>query len=460
MTTIPQRLRPHSTLLLYPTLLLSSVLTMPAAYAAVIPDIAAPLTASDINAKPDTVLSQLSLAQALKIALAANRDLKLSQIAIDSAAAAKIIAGAAPNPTLTIQTAGMNPKLGIGAGTLRDKTVDTTFRIDQLIERGGKRDLRLQGATHLETSAKFDNEGQLRQLRLATSFAYFDLMAAQGKFSIANELRSIFRTTLSTADLRKKTGDIAGADAARVKVDAMRAENDARQAANDLFQAQSSLLSLLSAQSAPSDLRAIDAWADIAAADAQLLYADIRPLIAQRADVKSAQARLDAALSARQLALAAKTRDVSVGLQFEHYPVSPTNTLGSGNSFGISVQIPLFARYAYQGEISLAEKNVDSAREILEKTKENARFELLNIQESARSAQEKVQRFQQELLQAARQSASAAEFAFKNGAIGVTDLLDARRIYRTTELDAINAQADYAKALSALRISIQEVTTP
>jgi cobalt-zinc-cadmium efflux system outer membrane protein len=63
-------------------------------------------------------------------------------------------------------------------------------------------------------------------------------------------------------------------------------------------------------------------------------------LIQKRTDVAAAKARLDAALAARKLALAARTRDVTVGLQFEHYPTSPANQLGSGNSYGISIQIP------------------------------------------------------------------------------------------------------------------------
>ncbi|MET3119382.1 outer membrane protein TolC, partial [Undibacterium sp. GrIS 1.8] len=80
-----------------------------------------------------SLVPQLTLQQALGYALQHNRDLKLGNIAIDTASAMKTIASAPPNPMLTLQTAGINPKLGIGAGKPKDKTVDSTIRVDQLI---------------------------------------------------------------------------------------------------------------------------------------------------------------------------------------------------------------------------------------------------------------------------------------------------------------------------------------
>jgi cobalt-zinc-cadmium efflux system outer membrane protein len=174
-------------------------------------------------------------------------------------------------------------------------------------------------------------------------------------------------------------------------------------------------------------------------------------LIDQRPDIKAARARTDAALSGRALALASRTRDVSVGAQFEHVPGSDVN-----NTWGISLQIPLFTRYYYDGEIRSAEAALDTARENLEKARGVARNEIYASLQDVRAAMDRAQRFQQELLVAARKSADAAEYGFKNGAIGVMDVLDARRIYRLTQFDAVTAQSDYAKALAAWRAAVNE----
>ena len=53
---------------------------------------------------------------------------------------------------------------------------------------------------------------------------------------------------------------------------------------------------------------------------------------------------------------------------------------------------------------------------------------------------------------------SLAEFAYKNGAIGVMDLLDARRTLRAIQIDAATAQADYAKALAAWQLGSLQVS--
>lgn len=44
-------------------------------------------------------------------------------------------AGEIQNPNLSIGVGNINPKLGIGAGSYFDKTIDTSVRYEQLIER-------------------------------------------------------------------------------------------------------------------------------------------------------------------------------------------------------------------------------------------------------------------------------------------------------------------------------------
>lgn len=395
----------------------------------------------------------MSLARALEIATEHNHDVKLSALALDSARAAAISANAAPNPSLTIQTANINPKLGIGAGSLRNKTVDTSIRIDQLIERGGKRELRTENASYLEFASRADLRDARRQLRVAVSQAYYDLLAAQEKLQAATETVALFDNTMTAAQKRRKAGDIAGADVERIHVDALRTQNDARQAAADLAKAQLALALLLGTNAQARALQATDSWPDLRQA---ALDNDFDRLIDKRPDVTAAKARVDAALAAQKLALASRTRDVSVGVQFEHYPASEANPQGSGNSYGVSVQIPLFTRYYYEGEIRSAQVAVETAHQNLEKIRTLARNEVYQSLHDVQAAAERMQRFQLELLPSARRSAEAAEYAFRNGAIGVMDVLDARRTYRATQLDAVAAQADYAKSLAAWRAAVLE----
>jgi cobalt-zinc-cadmium efflux system outer membrane protein len=73
------------------------------------------------------------------------------------------------------------------------------------------------------------------------------------------------------------------------------------------------------------------------------------------------------------------------------------------------------------------------------------------------AAADRLRRYEASLLAEAQKAADYAEYAYRNGAIGVIDLLDARRTLRAVTLDAAAARADYAKALARWRSGLTEI---
>ena len=126
-----------------------------------------------------------------------------------------------------------------------------------------------------------------------------------------------------------------------------------------------------------------------------------------------------------------------------------TNTFGTGNSYGVFMSIPLFARYHYEGEIQRSEVDYNAALEALDKVRAQARAELSRTLSDLQAAAERLRRYDESLSVEAKRAADAVEFAYKNGAIGVMDLLDARRTLRTIQIDSVTARNDYSKALAA-----------
>jgi cobalt-zinc-cadmium efflux system outer membrane protein len=179
-------------------------------------------------------------------------------------------------------------------------------------------------------------------------------------------------------------------------------------------------------------------------------------MIERRADVHAAKSRVEAAAITYQLANSLRTRDVTVGFQYEHYPASAANPQGSGNSYGIAVQIPLFTGNIFKGDIRAAEAALALAQENDALTRELALNDLLKSWQDVRSSFERIKRYDDGLLSAAKKSADAAEFAFKFGALGVIDVLDARRTYRSIQLDALTALTDYAKSLAVWKLNFLE----
>jgi cobalt-zinc-cadmium efflux system outer membrane protein len=136
-------------------------------------------------------------------------------------------------------------------------------------------------------------------------------------------------------------------------------------------------------------------------------------------------------------------------MQYEHFPQPGDAIHGNGSSVGFSVQVPLFTNYYYKGEILAAQAARTAAEQSLIQARAIADNEIRIAWSTLSSAAERVRRNRDELLLAAEKAANAAEFAYKNGAVGIMDVLDARRTLRATRLDALAAQVEFSKALAA-----------
>ncbi len=378
----------------------------------------------------------LSLAQAQALMLTHSRDLLAAQRNVEAAQATELTAAARPNPQISLNTSSVNPR-NLGAGGLADKRMDTMLRIDQLIERGDKRDLRIKTAQQLSIASRADLADTQRQQLIIFYNAYYDVAYAQEKIKLTADAANLAQLGQKKADLRLSAGDIAASDVARIRIDTLRAQNDAEQALADASNARLALAYLLGLDDRASSISVISDWP---ASDSPLTLVDINQLINQRADVRAAQARVIAAQQYKELVRAQRTRDISIGAQVEHYPGQTDNTMGLGISF------PLFLGNHYDGDIRNAEVALSSAEDNLAKTLALASGELQRAQAALSNSQARLLRYQRDLLPAARRAMDAAEFGFANGAISAVDLLDARRTWRAIELEALGAQSDYARA--------------
>ena len=374
----------------------------------------------------------LTLPEAESLLLRNNRELQVARRGMESADAQRGIAGARPNATFSVNSTGIASNV----------SADTVFRFDQPFERGNKRELRLGAAAGLQRAARSDYLDVLRQQLAVLQGAYYDLKLAQDKAQTLAENAELFAGTLAAAERRLKAGDLAPADVAKVQVDYERAQNDARSAQAELARAQIALGYLLALEAESRELRAVEPWPALARADP----AAVEEAIDARPDVAAARTRVEAAEKLRDLARAQRTRDITLGAQYEHFPGNvPSNSVGFG------VAVPIFTGYDFAGDIQKAEVDRYAALDALARVRAVAQNELARAASDLNAAAERVARFEDSLLGAANRSAEASEFAFSRGAISVLEVLDARRTMRAVRLEALGARADYAKALGAWR---------
>ncbi|MEA3152838.1 MAG: outer membrane protein heavy metal efflux system [Betaproteobacteria bacterium] len=383
-------------------------------------------------------IERLTLQQARLLMLERNRELQLARHAVSGAEADITIAGAPPNPILTLSTARIGPADQDTSPLIR--RIDAGVGVTQLFERGRKRELRTEAARFAYTAAQNDQVDVERQQRIAVDQAYYDLLLAQEKQLVAEEGAGLFDKTIEAAERRVQAGDLSRADLARLSVDALRARNEVDNARLEQIKAQVTLAYLIGLERDAQRIRAAESWPPIAIAPA---LPEIERVVAQRADVQAAQARIQQADKNRALAQALRTRDITAGVQYDHAPTDVVR-----NSVGLNVSVPLFTRYYFQGEIRRAESDYLASQTALERVRAAAISQVSGAAGALGSAAERVRRFQERLLAAAEQAASGAEFAYTRGAIGVMDLLDARRQLHVTRLEYASALADYARANS------------
>lgn len=373
-----------------------------------------------------------------------NRSLIATRRATAAGEAGIDIASGRPNPVVSLNTSGFNSRRMSAGGNL-----DTVLRIDQPIERGGKRDLRLAVADSLLQADRSNEAEMLRQQRLMAIQAYFDLKAAEDKSRFADESVLMARKVMTKAEFRLKAGDLSPSDVARIRTDALKAESDAHQAAVDLRRSRLLLAQLLALESDAPRLASADPWPQLAS-----LPTD-QPAIEQRPDVVAARLRLEAAERAIGLAKSQQVRDVTVGAQLERAPDERNNT-----TLGFGVSIPLFTGYDYRGEIRRAHVDRDAANDELARLRAMAAAEFEQARFEAERLSQRARQLRDEALPSARKASDGVQFAFSQGAASVLDVIDARRSLYAIETDTANALADAAKSRAAWAAALNRPDLP
>ena len=387
--------------------------------------------------------AELTLADALAAARS-NLDVSIASRAVAAAQGDVLAADHAPLPQLSAKLSQIDLQGGIGPGNfITDKRIDKSLGLDWTWERGNKRGLRTEAARRGATAASADLEEVRTQQALLAYGAFFDLLAAQGRIE---QLAEVERSALQTAEVARKrlaAGDVGQQDATRAAIEAERARADGDTARLDLRRVQIALSQITGRDADAAGLVARADWPT--AADAAPAPA-LDVLLAQRADVRAAVERVQAAQAALSGAAAQRQADVTWGASFDHWPGTSTRQLE------LRASMPLTWGYRYEGETARAQAQLDQARDALDKTRRAAAAEFQRLRAETEGAALRAGRFNAEIVPRSREVAQRAELAYSKGALPLTDLLDARRTLRAVLLDALAARTDLAKALGAWQL--------
>ena len=378
-------------------------------------------------------------------------EVRLARQAQVGAEADVLTADHAPLPVLSAKLSQIDLQNGLGAGDwLGRKRVDKGVGLDWTYERGDKRAHRTNAARRTVAATAAEAQEAVLQQMLTAQAAYYDWLAARERVQLVMSMEAAGGEAVRAAQTRLKAGDLSQQDTSRIEIDAARVAADKQSALLDLSRAAIGLSQILNRADIASLPAGNVAWPELPNTASTIATSpaggneSIASLIDIRADVRAARERIAAAKSNLDVAYALQKTDPTIGISFDHYPGTSTRLIE------LRVQIPLTWGYRYQGEAARAQSDLKQAELTEERVLRDARTELARLQQEAASLAQRTESFERDIVPRATQVANQAEFAYRRGALSLTDLLDARKTLRTTQLDVLAARSELAKTRTAL----------
>jgi cobalt-zinc-cadmium efflux system outer membrane protein len=387
------------------------------------------------TAVPPTATAPLTLAQVLDIAHRANPTLLSAAEHLSAVRAQEVTAGLRQNPTAI---------LGGQMFTLRPNDPNGTefyqAGVQRLFERGGKRQARLDTARSTTTLTGFQLDDQRRQMDLAVRQAFSRMLYAREALSISRDNLDGYRQTVALMKVRLDAGAVDQTDFDRVELQLVGFESDLDNAALTLRQASIALQTLLGV-STPSEGFMIAGTLDPPAVSTTLEELR-RGALANRPDLKAAQAQVQVNAAAVKLAVAGGTADPLIEGEYER--------AGDANTIGGSINIPLRLFDRNQGEKERARYELESSRLALTASQNQVLSDVDSAWAAYQSAQLQGMRYRSKYLAEAAHVRDNLEFSYRNGNTTLLDYLSALSDYRQVNLAALNANLQLLLSLEQL----------
>ena len=385
--------------------------------------------------------TQITLDQAIAMALASSPSIKAARTQIQQNQAQEITANLRPNPVLSWDS----QFIPVFSADFSTDTLNNLQQFDigvgYLFERGHKRQNRLQAArdqTAVTVAQVADTE---RTLVFNVAQQFVNVLLANSSLLFAQEGLRSFQETVDISAERYKAGDISEGDYLKIKLQLLQFQTDVSSARVAKVQALGSLRQLIGYANLP---REYDCAGDLAYQPLTAALADLQAkALAERPDLQAAKKGVKAANSQISLAKADAKVDVNASASYSHVSGA------SSTSLFFNVPLPFFNRN--QGEIARTKFALTQSELTARAAEDTVMTDVTNAYEAARANQDVVKLYVSGYLKQAQDSRDISQYAYKGGAATLLDFLDAERSYRSTQLAYRQALAAYMLSLEQLR---------
>ncbi len=401
-----------------------------------LPTFEAPETSDPTHPAKLEPTGDLTLRQALALALLHNPQLEAHAWQMRASEAAILQSHLSPNPVLGLRVENFG-----GDDALREfDGAVSTLRISQAIELGDKRLRRTQLARRLHTLATWDYEAERLTVIAQTGHRYIDVLAAQHEVDLAAQALTVAEGLHAIIKQRADEGvtPTAELNKALVQVTARRIDLETQRRQLAALRQQLSALW----DSSTASFRRVDG----------ALF-DVPPLPAPSAMVERIEhnpdlARWPVEIAARQAAVeladTGRIPNLTLGAGVRQFNATDDHAL----VFEMALPLPLTNRN--QGARRQARYDLHKARALERHMRASAHATLNEMIQTLRAQHYAATTLRDQGVPAAQAAFDAARKAFAQGVTDYIDVLDAERTLIATQYDQVSALAALHKTLISI----------
>ncbi len=390
----------------------------------------------------------LTVDQAVREALDHNLSLLAERYNVQIADAAILTASLRPNPVITASYMHPDESL-VDAGISPHEEV---VRTDYVLERGGKRERRVDQATLAKTVTELQLQNTTRSLILDVQSACTDVQLAKLNLALARDNLTAFNNVVTVNTDRVRTGDLAQVELQRSRLAALQFQNDVRQQETRLQVARNHLSTLIGRGPKGDTL---DVAGDLRK-DAQPVDYDAlsRTALEARPDLRAVRA--DQARSVADLRLQMANGKIDYTVSGEYHRQQGAEV--TGNSYGLFFSVPLPVFNRNQGEVARAGAQREQLQTRAQALEHDISNEVVNAYAQYTAAREIVETIERQMLTQARDVRTTMEYSYRRGEASFVEFLDAVRAFNDITQSYNEARADYARSLYELDAISGKVT--
>src|SRR5258706_117138 len=414
------------------------------------------LCAAAVRAEPQPVAEAapqlppvLTLERVREIVRQRGFGLPVAEAHVASAEGALAIAGALPNPGVSLSASK-----SFGCGGLQDcvtKSYGVGIADNALVPNliSGKRGLRKDFAGAALEAARRSRDDAHRTLEFTLAQTFYQALLASAQRDVARENRDSFLRTRQLNEKRFELGAMNEADLATIQVAHLGSEQALDTAEQNLRAAKVALAFLLGFRKLVPDY-ALD--------EKELEFSLPGPVAtATRGSLleRALERRPDLAALTQQahraeagLRLAKRNIFPDVGLSFVYATGSDLSATPQAGSIGISFKLPL--PQFQPGEDRKAQVDVVTQHILRQKIEAQVVVDVETAWAQLQASRNQVQRMQATLLGRARNARDLVQVHYEKGAASLLDLLNAQRTYTATRGEYAQDLANYWIAVGLL----------